>query len=202
VIRLLLAPDGSIVIPNGRGHDVLRLRDGRLERIAGNGRDGFEADGVAATATAVGFPLDAAVLPTATCTSSPRTASAESRPRREPSPRSQEPALTTTAVTAVPQLPRTSMDRSRWRSAPSGDVFIAEARGRIPRVDASTGLISTFAGVGRRGSGGDGSPAVHAFVEEPAGIAVAADGTIFVAYLDGRRIRRVARDGRVTTVGR
>jgi hypothetical protein len=61
--RVVLAPDGSLVIPNGRGHDVLRLRDGRLERVAGNGRDGFEADGVAATSTAVGFPIDAAVAP-------------------------------------------------------------------------------------------------------------------------------------------
>src|SRR6185295_19793151 len=35
--RVVVAPDGSLVIPNGRAHNVLRLRGGRLEVIAGNG---------------------------------------------------------------------------------------------------------------------------------------------------------------------
>ena len=45
-------------------------------------------------------------------------------------------------------------------------------------------------------------PASRALIEEPAGVAIAADGTIFVADLDARRVRRVDPGGRITTIAR
>jgi hypothetical protein len=53
----------AVVILQTDAGTTCRLRDARLEVLAGNGRDGFEADGVQATSTAVGFPIDAAVAP-------------------------------------------------------------------------------------------------------------------------------------------
>ena len=83
--------------------------------------------------------------------------------------------------------------RSSWREAQGAVVSRIAPNGTRTRVIGATG---------REGSSGDGGPAIRASaVEEPAGTA-AADGTIYVAEVDGRRIRRVAPNGRVTTVGR
>jgi NHL repeat len=199
--RVALAADGSIVIPNGRGHDVLRLRDGRLERIAGNGRDGFEADGVAATSTAVGFPIDAAVAPNGDV-----YVVTAHRVRRI---QAATGTISTFAGTGIDHYggdggPATAAHLDGAIAVavgPTGDVFIAEARGRIRRVDASTGVISTFAGVGRNASSGDGGPATAAEIDRPHGVAVAPDGTVYVADTYGGRIRRIdAATGTITSV--
>jgi streptogramin lyase len=199
--RVALAPDGSLVIPNGRGHDVLRLRGGRLERIAGNGRDGFEADGVAATATAVGFPLDAAVAPDGDV-----YVVTAHRVRRVDAATG---AISTFAGTGVDHYdgdggPATAANLDgpvAVAVAPNGDVFIAEVRGRIRRVDASTGVISTYAGVGRNASSGDGGPARAAEIDRPHGLTVAPDGTVYIADTYGGRIRRIdAATGTITSV--
>ena len=199
--RVALAPDGALVIPNGRGHDVLRLRDGRLERIAGNGRDGFEADGVVATSTAVGFPIDAAVAPNGDV-----YVVTAHRVRRLDAATGM---ISTFAGTGTDHYdgdggPATVANLDAPVAVavgPDGDVFIAEARGRIRRVDAATGVISTFAGVGRDASSGDGGPATAAEIDRPHGVTVAPDGTVYVADTYGGRVRRIdARTGTITSV--
>lgn len=199
--RVALAPDGSLVIPNGRGHDVLRLRDGRLERIAGNGRDGFEADGVPATSTAVGFPIDAAVAPNGDV-----YVVTAHRVRRIDAATG---VISTFAGTGIDHYdgdggPATAANLDAPVAVavgPNGDVFIAEARGRIRRVDAATRVISTFAGVGRNASSGDGGPATAAEIDRPHGLSVGPDGTVYVADTYGGRIRRIDRNtGTITSV--
>jgi serine/threonine-protein kinase len=199
--RVALAPDGSLVIPNGRGHDVLRLRDGLLERIAGNGSDGFEADGVAATSTAVGFPIDAAVGPDGDV-----YVVTAHRVRRIDAATG---IISTFAGRGVDhydgdggQATAANLDAPvAVAVGPDGDVFIAEARGRIRRVDASTRVISTFAGVGRNASSGDGGPATAAEIDRPHGLSVGPDGTVYVADTYGGRIRRIdPSTGTITSV--
>ena len=62
----------------------------------------------------------------------------------------------------------------------------------IRRIDAETGTIRTVAGSGRRGGGGDGAPATSAELDRPHGVAVAADGAIFIGDTNNHRVRRVA----------
>jgi trimeric autotransporter adhesin len=80
-----------------------------------------------------------------------------------------------------------------------GDLFIADSFiGRIRRVDAETGIITTVAGGGR---GGDGDLAVNARLQVPAGVAVDAQGNLFIADSIANRVRRVAADtGIITTM--
>lgn len=80
-----------------------------------------------------------------------------------------------------------------------GDLFIADfLHGRIRRVDAETGIITTVAGGGR---GGDGDLAVNARLNPPQGVAVDAQGNLFIADGLGDRVRRVAADtGIISTV--
>ena len=74
----------------------------------------------------------------------------------------------------------------------SGNVFVADSYNhRVRRIDAGTGVISTLAGTGERGSGGDGGPAAAARLNLPAGLAVDASGNVFVADTGGGRVRRI-----------
>ena len=79
----------------------------------------------------------------------------------------------------------------------SGNVYIAdEAQHRIRKVDASSGVVTTFAGGGTSGIG-DGGPATLASVE-PASIVFDKRGDMIIA--DGGRIRRIdMRTGIIST---
>jgi sugar lactone lactonase YvrE len=68
---------------------------------------------------------------------------------------------------------------------------------RVRRI--ASGAISTIAGSGMQGFGGDGGPAVAAQLDTPSGIAVAADGRIFLADTHNHRVRVIATSGTITT---
>lgn len=82
----------------------------------------------------------------------------------------------------------------------AGNLYISDSSNhRIRRVDAS-GIITTVAGTGTAGYGGDGGPAVAAQLNEPRGIAVDTAGNLYIADLNNHRIRRVGTGGTITTV--
>jgi len=62
------------------------------------------------------------------------------------------------------------------------------------------GIITTVAGVGAPGFGGDGGPATSAVLNFPGGVAADRDGNLFIADLDNQRIRKVNAAGIITTV--
>ncbi|MEO8184630.1 MAG: hypothetical protein ABI895_37960 [Deltaproteobacteria bacterium] len=84
---------------------------------------------------------------------------------------------------------------------PDGSLYIAEAsNGRIRRVTPD-GIIHTVAGNGAASgtrTTGDGGPATQAFLNEPQGVAPAADGSLYL--LLGSSGRYVAADGIIRTV--
>jgi len=87
----------------------------------------------------------------------------------------------------------------------SGNLFIADRdNGRVRRVDAATGIITTFAGRAFDPSIdgiGDGGPATAAFLRSPIGLAWR-NGELYIADAgyDANRIRKVDRNGIITTV--
>ena len=85
--------------------------------------------------------------------------------------------------------------------AADGTVFIAENEGsyRIHKVDPQ-GIITTVAGNGKAGYSGDGGPATLASLNWPKGLAIAADGALYIADFGNNRIRRVDPKGTITTV--
>ena len=73
-----------------------------------------------------------------------------------------------------------------------GNLFLSDASNhRIRRIDARTGTISTIAGSGRKGFGGDGGAATSALLDEPYGLALDGQGNLYFADRLNRRIRRV-----------
>jgi uncharacterized protein (TIGR03437 family) len=82
----------------------------------------------------------------------------------------------------------------------AGNLYIADLQnGRIRRVDTS-GTITTIAGTGQNGFGGDGGPAASAVFNGPIALAIDSTGAVIVADLNNNRVRRVVPGGAVSTI--
>ncbi len=80
----------------------------------------------------------------------------------------------------------------------AGVVFVADTyNDRIRRI-APDGTVTTVAGSGQPGDA-DGAAPASGF-DTPSGIAVAADGTLFVADTGNHAVRRIDKAGNVTTI--
>ena len=84
----------------------------------------------------------------------------------------------------------------------TGTLYISDSHNhRVRRVDAATGVITTVAGTGVAGSGGDNGPATAATLDLPVGLALDASGDLWIADARAHRIRNVdARTGVIDTV--
>ena len=82
-----------------------------------------------------------------------------------------------------------------------GNTYICEREGsKIRKVDAA-GIITTVAGTGKRGSGGDGGPALKAAFDGPKGIRCDKMGNVYIVDTENHSIRRFdVKAGTVTTV--
>ena len=65
---------------------------------------------------------------------------------------------------------------------------------------ANAGNVETFAGTGVKGFSGDGGPASKAQLNNPFHIARGPDGALYICDVDNHRVRKVAKDGIITTV--
>jgi RHS repeat-associated protein len=82
----------------------------------------------------------------------------------------------------------------------AGNIYICDNWNyRIRKVDTS-GIITTVAGNGVDGYGGDGGPATAAKLSLPDGVAVDAAGNIYIADQWNQRIRKVDTRGIITTI--
>lgn len=88
----------------------------------------------------------------------------------------------------------------------AGNLFIGDTRnGRVRKVRAADGTISTIAGIGPHDVGeisfsGDGGRAVEARLDLPTALTVDAAGTVYLADSGNDRIRAVRTDGTIVTV--
>ncbi len=76
-----------------------------------------------------------------------------------------------------------------------GDLYFAERDNNVIRkVDMKTGMISTAAGTGTAGFGGDGGPAAKAQLRQPHCVIRDRDGSLLICDLANHRIRRLHLD--------
>ena len=175
--------------------------NGVVTTLAGTGEAGFAGDGGKATAAKLNFVHTAA--PTAdggflladTKNSRIRKVSAAG-------------IITTVAGTGVPGFsgdggPATGARINHPRSvvplADGGFLIPDSDNHRIRKVSAS-GAITTVAGNGIAGFGGDGGPATGARISTPFAVAPTADGGFLIADIENKRIRKVSSAGIITTV--
>ena len=83
----------------------------------------------------------------------------------------------------------------------AGNMFFAEMQNHVVRrVDAKTRVITTVAGTGTAGFGGDGGPATAAQLRQPHSIAFDGEGRLLICDIGNHRIRRVdLKSGKIET---
>ena len=165
--------------------------DGVISTVAGNGIAGYTGDGDLAVKSGLNLPFGLAV----DAQGNLLIADAGNNRIRLLS----GGVLTTIAGTGIPAYsedgaPATASDLaapSAVAVGPGGSLYLADASNRI-RVVAPDGRLSTVAGTGKPGYSGDGGSAMAAALNGPAGIAVGADGKLYVADSLNSAVRRLA----------
>jgi glucose/arabinose dehydrogenase len=210
-----VAPDGSIFIADRANNRVRRVGpEGVITTVAGTGTAGFSGDGGPATAAALRRPEHIALAPDGSLFISD---TGNHRLRRV----TPDGVITTVAGTGVEGFqgdggPAVEADLSFPKGiavGSEGSVFVATSflgpiiRGGLPaQLDrvckvSRDGNIATVAGAPTSdGKFADGIPATQAVLSSPEGVALANDGTLFVADSNHNRIRRVSLDGLIETV--
>jgi uncharacterized protein (TIGR03437 family) len=82
----------------------------------------------------------------------------------------------------------------------AGNLYISEFAAHRVRKVTPSGTITTAAGTGIAGFGGDGGPATAAQLAFPAGLALDGAGNLYIADSQNQRIRKVLSNGAIVTV--
>jgi len=83
----------------------------------------------------------------------------------------------------------------------NGNLFIADTgNGRVRKVDASTGIITTVAGTTQGANLGDGGLATNAQLANPHDVAVDSAGNLYIADYGNGRVRKVNTSGIISTL--
>jgi trimeric autotransporter adhesin len=177
---------------------------GTISTIAGTGTAGYNGDLSAATGAQLSFPYGVAV------DGAGNVYIADENNQRVRKVSAATGVITTVAGTGVfgalgdggPATSAQLRNPSSVAVNAAGDLFIADQYShRIRKVIAATGLITTVAGSGVAGFGGDGGQATAAQLQYPWGVTVDGAGNLFIADTNNHRIRKVtAATGVITTV--
>ena len=73
----------------------------------------------------------------------------------------------------------------------NGDIYISGSYDRVRKIDNTTGYISTIAGDRTSGDSGDGGPATSAQLNDPDGLAIDANGDVYIADFRNHRVRKL-----------
>ena len=84
---------------------------------------------------------------------------------------------------------------------PGGALFITSVgQHRVLRLAPASGQLTSVAGNGTKGYSGDGGAATAAQLNEPYEVRFAKDGTMYFVEMQNHLVRRVTKDGNVSTV--
>jgi RHS repeat-associated protein len=208
---LAVGPDGSLYIADGFNYRIRRVGlDGIINTVAGNGNSGYSGDGGPATQATLNAPFDVAVGPDG----SVYILDGYNYRIRRVGP---DGIITTVAGNGTYFGPlgdggpatQAGIEPQGLAVGRDGSLYIADSfSNRIRRVGPD-GIITTVAGTGNYGTAGgyyeygysgDGGPATQAMLYNPFDVAVAPDGSLYIADTYNYRIRRVGPDGIITTV--
>ncbi|MFJ2215250.1 RICIN domain-containing protein [Streptomyces sp. NPDC101062] len=82
----------------------------------------------------------------------------------------------------------------------TGTLYFSDRENHRVRKITTDGKISTVAGTGVAGYGGDNGSAISAQLNKPRGVALDGAGTLYIADSVNHRVRKVTPDGKISTV--
>lgn len=198
---LALDSSGNLYIADTNNNRIRKIIGSTIMTIAGNGVAGFAGDGGAATSASLNHPTAIAIDGAGNIFIAD---TGNNRIRKI--------VGTTISTVAGSGVAGFSGDNAAATSAslnlPSGvavssdgnTLYIADTgNNRVRKVVAGT--ITTVAGNGTAGFGGDGSTADQASLNAPKGLALDANGNLLITDSDNERIRRVKiSDNKISTI--
>ncbi len=192
---------GNLYVADEWNRRVRRITPGGvISTVAGNGGFGGAGEGGPATAAGIGGPFGVAV----DAAGNMFVATAGGNVIRRVAPSGTINRLVGTGAAGgagdggAPLQAQLNNPRALALDA-SGTLYIADSSNhRIRKV--SGGSISTVAGTGAAGFGGDGGSATSARLNGPAGITLDAAGNLYIADPSNNRIRQVTPAGIINTV--
>ncbi len=197
-----VSPSGNVLISDTENHRIRSVNSaGVIVTIAGTGSPGFSGDGGRATRAQLREPRGIAVGPDG------EVYIADAGNHRVRVVRRDGIIETVAGSGRSGYSGDGGAAAAAWLEDPQavavdqhGNLYIADTgNNRIRKVTPA--YITTVAGTGRFGYGGDGGPAIRAELRRPAGVAVDRAGNVYVADTGNHRIRRVGRDRTIVTVG-
>jgi sugar lactone lactonase YvrE len=207
---LAVGPDGTIFIADVWSQRIRAIdpATGLIRTVAGNGARAYGGDTGPAVDAYLGNPHDVAV------DSQGRVLIADTRNGRIRRVE-HDGTIRTLAGTTLPW----DAGEGRWDKGDHGpavsasfshieavavdaadNIYIGDGVGRIRKIDAATGIITTVAGVGISGYRGDGGPATQARIGAPTAIRFDRSGNLYFTDRAYHIIRKVDGQGIITTV--
>jgi hypothetical protein len=192
---------GNVYIADNSNSVIRKVSTtGIITTVAGNGTGGFSGDGGAATAAMLQSPTGVAVDASGNIYIAD---AANSRIRKV----NTSGIITTIAGTGTPGY---TGDGGAATAATvnspvgvavdgSGNIYIADYNNNVVRMINTSGDISTFAGTGTSGFGGDGGAATAALLALPTAMAIDASGNVYISDQGNNRVRMVNTSGVIST---
>jgi uncharacterized protein (TIGR03437 family) len=199
---LTLDSAGSLYIADTNNNRIRKITtDGIVTTVAGNGKAGYNGDNIQATSASLNYPIGVAV----DAAGNLYIADADNQLVRMVSPQG---IITTVAgvlrgsgqVSFADDIPAVNAGIIPEGIAidAAGNLLLSDfATNRVRKV--SNGVITTIAGNGTQDFSGDGGSALQATLNSPTGLAVDADGNVYIGDSQNERVRKLTLDGNIGT---
>ena len=196
-----LDPTGNLFISDTYNHSIRSAKtSGIISTIAGTGTQGYSGDGGPATSATLNGPAGIAT----DASGNLFIADAYNHAIRKVS------TLGTITTVAGNGIAAFLGDGGAATSASlnnpsgvvvdaSGNLFIADTYNHSIRMVDALGTITTVAGKGKAGYSGDGGAATNATLNTPSGVALDANGNLFIADTLNHSIRKVDLAGNISS---
>jgi sugar lactone lactonase YvrE len=191
---------GNLYVADGDGNKIYKISGGKITTFAGNGGVGFGGDGSSAINAQLNGPSGIVV------DSSGSVSFADQRNYRVRKIVGSGTISTVAGNGVVAYSGDGGPAQNALLNAPAGVipgsngvVYISDTNNQRIRMIATNGTISTIAGTGTFGFGGDGGAATSALLGYPSGLVLDNAGNLYISETVNQRVRKIS-NGNISTI--